>query len=314
MRRKDLIVLIAVGVVVSIVFGFALPGYIQNLVRLGIGSVALIELSGIISYSGSSFNIFSPGSITPSDVKYYVDKALSDPSIKAVVISINSVGGSAAASEEIYQILSKLAENKVVVVYSPEILASGGYYIALPAKKIVVSPHAIVGSVGAVTMIVNVNELLNKLGVNITIVKSGEFKDILSPYRSPTQKELSIIQEIVNKTAQIFVERVKKHRVIMDEDVFKAKIYFGEEAVRVGLADDVGTLDKAIEIAKELAGLPQYAPLIKIEKPKGLLQQLLGLDLKIGKIEISFGGVCSVVNDLSEFVGKPLYLWIPGLE
>lgn len=312
-RRTLLIIIVSVVVVASIVLGVSIWFFVQQIERLRIGAVALIELSGTISYSGASLNIVSSGSITPSDVKYYVDQALSDPSIRAVVISINSPGGSAAASEEIYQLIKRLAESKPVVVYSPEVLASGGYYISLPAQKIVVNPHALVGSVGAVMEVVNIEDLLNKLGVNVTVLKSGVYKDITSPFRPLTQKEVGILQDIVNKTAQIFIERVREHRKISDSEVFQARIYLGEDAVKVGLADYVGTLDNAVDIARQLAGLSPQAPVVKIEKPKSLLQQLLGLDIEIKGVEIKIGGVSNLENSLStEFVGKPLYLWIPS--
>lgn len=312
-KRTLIIVIVSVAVVASIVIGASIWFFMQQIERLRIGAIALIELSGTISYSGASLNIVSSGAITPSDVKYFVDEELSDTSIKAVVISINSPGGSAAASEEIYQLIKRLSESKPVVVYAPEVLASGGYYISLPAQKIVVNPHALVGSVGAVMEIVNVEDLLAKLGVNVTVLKSGIYKDISSPYRQPTQKELGILQSIVNETAQIFIERVRQHRNISDSEVFQARIYLGEDAVKVGLADYIGSIDRAVEVARQLAGLSPQAPVIKIEKPKSLLQQLLGIDIEIKGVEIKIGGESNIDSYLpTEFIGKPLYLWIPS--
>lgn len=313
MKKRTLFIIIAVVVAASALVAVVLWSSIRELEKIRIGSIGLVRLSGTISYTGADLGIISGGGITPSDVRFYVDRALGDPSIRAVIIIINSPGGSAAASEEIYQLIKSLAESKVVVVYGAEVLASGGYYISLPAHRIIVSPHAIVGSVGAVTTLVDISELLGKLGVNITVIKSGEYKDIASTYRSPTDKELEILREITNKIAQIFIERVKEHRVIKDPEVFEARIYLGIDAIEAGLADEVGPLDKAIEMARRLAGLPPYAPVIEIEKPKSLLEMILsGIRVKLSTLGIEVG--LNDVDDygISEFIGKPLYLWVPG--
>jgi len=314
-KRTLLLIVISVVVVVAVVAIISVWSFMQQIERIRIGSIALIKLSGTISYSGAGLGIISGGAITPSDVKYYIDRALSDPSIRAVVFMINSPGGSAAASEDIYQLIKRLAESKVVVIYGAEVLASGGYYISLPAHRIVVSPHTLVGSIGSVTTLVDVSELLSKLGINVTVIKSGEYKDVSSPYRHPTEKELEILRDLNNKVAQIFKERVKEHRSIKDAEAFEAKIYLGIDAVEAGLVDEVGTLDRAIEIARQLAGLPPYAPVVEIKKPAGLLQMLFGgseLEIKSLDLKIKIGS-CSIA-DLGEFVGKPLYLWIPGIR
>ena len=305
MRRRTLVIILSIAVVAAIAIGMGLWSFMQQIERAVIGYVAIVRVSGTISYSGAG--ILGGAAITPSDFKYYIDRVIGDPAAKAVVFVINSPGGSAAASEEIYQLMKRLSESRTVVIYAPEVLASGGYYISLPAHKIVASPHALVGSIGSIMVLYNLNELLNKLGINVTILKSGEFKDIGSEFRAATEEEMEILKGIVNKTAQIFIERVKEHRSV-DNEVFKAKIYIGVDAKRVGLIDEVGTLDRAVELARELAGIPEYAPTIEIEKPKGLL-------------ELLFSGV-SQLNNLHilddairlELVNKVLYLWMPGRE
>ncbi len=300
MRKKTLIVVLSIVIIVAIIVGTLLWNFVQQFERIMVGYVAIVKLSGTISYSGT--DIFGGATITPSNFKYYVDKVISDPAAKAVVIVINSPGGSAAASEEIYQLMKKLTENKVVIVYTPETLASGGYYISLPAHRIIASPHALVGSIGSIMVLYNINGLLNKLGINVTIIKSGEFKDIGSASRMLTKEEIEILGSIVNKSAQIFIDRVITHRTVNDE-VFTAKIYMGIDAKDVGLIDNIGTLDDAVEIAKKLAGMPYYAPTIEIEKPKSLLELLLGRDVQI----INIGDVMP-----TDFINKVLYLWMPG--
>lgn len=295
--------MLSIAVLTAIVVGVLLWSFVQRLERVALGYVAIVELSGTISYGDGG--LLGGTTITPSNFKYYVDRIVGDPAAKAVVLVVNSPGGSAAASEEIYQLMKRLADSRIVVVYTPETLASGGYYISLPAHKIMASPHALVGSIGSIMVLYRVDELLNKLGINVTVIKSGRFKDIGSATRMPTEEEVGILKSIVDKTAQIFIDRVKEHKNV-SYDVFTAKIYIGADAVRVGLVDSVGTLDDAVELAKKLAGMPPHAPGIRIEKPRGLLELLLGRSTRMEGVDI-FGGAVPL-----EFVNKVLYLWIPG--
>lgn len=305
MRRRTLAIVVSIVVASAVIVGFLLQSFMQLFERIALGYVAVIELSGVISYRAT---VFGGEGITPSDFRYYMDRIAGDPAARAVVLIINSPGGSAAASEEIYQLMKRLAESRIVVVYASEVLASGGYYISLPAHRIVASQHALVGSIGSVMMLYSVDELLNKLGINVTIIKSGEFKDIGSAFRDPTNEEIDLLRGIVNRSAQIFIDRVRRHRNV-SSDVFTAKIYTGVDSVEVGLIDEIGALEDAIELAKKLANIPPHAPEIRIEKPKGLLELILE--------GIGMGGIVGSANMLSdavstEFINKVLYLWIPG--
>ncbi len=235
--------------------------------------VAVIKLEGTISYGKS---LLTPTVITPDEVKDLIDKVINDPLARAVLIVINSPGGSASASEEIYSMILKLSKSKPVIVYCEGVMASGGYYIALPAKTIVASPQCITGSIGAIAVTYDLSGLLNKLGINVTVIKSGKFKDVGSPFRKVTKKDIEILRDMVNKTASIFIERVLTHRPNVSREVFSARIYMAEEALRYGLIDVVGDLDKAIEIARKEGNLPPTAPVREITKPRSLLEILLG--------------------------------------
>ena len=242
--------------------------------------VALIELSGTISYSESPLAIFSGETLTPSKVEDLIKRVEADPSAKAVVLVINSPGGSAAASEEIYNMIKHLSEERVVVAYIAEYGASGGYYISLPSDKIVASPNAFTGSVGAVSIIINYAELMEKLGIKAETFKSGRLKDIGSPWRDMTEEEKRIMQSIIDSIAKTFEERVREQRGDKIKDwnsILTARPYLGTEALELGLVDEVGSLSDAINLARELAGLPEYAPAkwIKPRKPS-LLELLLG--------------------------------------
>jgi len=258
----------------------------------GIEYVALIELSGTISYSESPLSIFSGETLTPHQVEDLVGRVEADPFAKAVVLVINSPGGSAAASEEIYQMIKKLSAEKVVVAYIAEYGASGGYYIALPSKKIIASPHALTGSVGAVSMVINYAELMKKLGIKAEVFKSGSLKDIGSPWREMTDEERKIMQVMVNRIAEIFEERVRESRGDKIKNwnaILTARPYLGAQALEVGLVDGVGSLDKAIAEARQLANLPETAPTkwIKPRKPS-LLELLFGETSKAESMKLSY--------------------------
>ncbi|MCS7132743.1 MAG: signal peptide peptidase SppA [Nitrososphaeria archaeon] len=246
----------------------------------GVEYVALIELSGTISYTESPLAIFSGETLTPSKVENLIKMVEADPSAKAVVLVINSPGGSAAASEEIYIMIERLAEDRVVVAYIAEYGASGGYYISLPSDRVVASPHAVTGSVGAVSVVMNFEELMEKLGIGVDTFKSGRLKDIGSSWRSMTDEEKEIMQSIVDTVAKVFADRVRETRgdKIRDwEYVLTARPFLGTQALELGLVDEVGSLEDAINLARRLAGLPEYAPARWIKPPTpSLLELLLG--------------------------------------
>lgn len=302
MKKKYIYVIVCTLIVAAV----AMSLLISYIIGAPANYVAVVRLEGTIVYGDDGLQLTEV--ITPSDVKYYVDTILRDPMAKAVVFVINSPGGSAAASEELYTYMKKLSESKPLVVYSPEVLASGGYYIALPAKKIVVSPYALVGSIGAVTTLINVAGLFEKLGINITIIKSGEYKDIGSIFRELTPEEYIILSDIVNKTAELFIKRVRENRPDVSQEVLTAKIYMGSDALAAGLVDEIGTLEDAIKIARELANLPPYTPVKTIEKPRGLLERLLRGSLAI-PLEVSLRTLEEEYYLMTKLRDKILFLW-----
>ena len=283
-----LIIGLCIGIAAASVFAIILTVSTEG----GVEYVALIDLSGTISYSESPLSLLSGETLTPSQVRDLVGKVEADPFAKAVVLVINSPGGSEAASEEIYQAVKSLSQKKVVVAYITEYGASGGYYIALPAAEIVASPHALTGSVGAVSIILNYAELMKKLGIKAETFKSGRLKDIGSPWRDMTDEERKIMQSIVNSIAGKFEERVQENRGDRIKDwneVETARPYLGVQALEAGLVDEVGSLDDAVNLAKKLASLPAYAPTkwIKPKKPS-LLELLLGEGTETEGMKLSY--------------------------
>jgi len=236
--------------------------------------VALVELAGVIDYSKPLLG----GAITPDDVKTLFDMVKGDFNAKAVVLVVNSPGGTLAAFE-VYELVKELSREKIVVTYITGYGTSGGYLITLPSKEIVAHPTAFVGSIGAVATVINYKGLLDKLGVNVTVVKSGDLKDVGSPFRELEPSDLKILRDLVEGVARVFAEKVREHRgdKIKDyREILRAGVYTGVNAEMLGLVDRVGVLEDAIERARELAGLPGDAPAIKVERRLTLIDILLG--------------------------------------
>ncbi|MDT7866618.1 MAG: signal peptide peptidase SppA [Desulfurococcales archaeon] len=236
--------------------------------------VALVELSGVIDYERPLLG----GAITPGDARSVFDIVKRDPFAKAVVLIVNSPGGT-AASFEVYELVRELSREKVVVAYITGYGTSGGYLIVLPADEIVAHPTAFVGSVGAIAVIISYKGLMDKLGINATTVKSGDLKDIGNPYREATLNDIEAVRRLINGVASVFAEKVREHRgdKIRDyREILRAGVYTGVEAERLGLVDMVGTLEDAIRRARELAGLPGDAPALWVERRVSLIDILLG--------------------------------------
>ncbi len=176
--------------------------------------------------------------------------------IKAVVIRINSPGGSVAPSQEIYSEIKRLREKKKVVASMSSVAASGGYYIAVAADKIVANPGTITGSIGVIVQYMNFEGLLSKIGLKGNVIKSGEFKDTGSPLREMNASERKILQELVDDVEVQFVEAVAEGRGIDIKLVRKladGRIFSGAQAKEKGLVDEIGGLQDAIDLVARLA-------------------------------------------------------------
>ena len=243
----------------------------------GAGYVAVIGVEGAIAYRTSQLALLG---LTASvdDLVKLLDSALKDPLAKAVVLRVNSPGGSAAASEALYLKVRELAAVKPVVAYIEEYGTSGAYMAVLPAARILASNSSIVGSIGVYTSVITYSGLLEKLGVRVYVFKSGELKDVGSSFREPSEEDKRVLQSIVDGVFNLFKERVLAHRRIANaSEVFSGRPFLAGEAVELGLIDGIGTLDDAIDLARRMAGLPKDAPARELKPPSpGLLRLLLG--------------------------------------
>ena len=193
-----------------------------------------------------------------------IRKIRKDENVKAIVLRVNSGGGSALASEIIYREL-KLAkeENDLPLVASMgNVAASGGYYILCHADSVLAQPNTLTGSIGVYGIIPNFEKFLeNKIGITTDGVKTGKFADILSPYREMTDEERVIIQELVDDTYDDFLSRCAEGRNMTVEEIHaiaQGRVWSGEDALENGLIDKIGELDDAISIASNMAELEDY--------------------------------------------------------
>ena len=198
------------------------------------------------------------GLITDSfKINQQIDEFAKDSSIVAVVVRINSPGGSVGAAQEIYDAILELKKKKKVVVSMGSIAASGGLLIACAGDKIVANPGTITGSISAIMQFANFEELMKKVGVKSSVVKSGPYKDIGSPMREMTPEEQAIVQELVDDIYNQFIDVIVRNRKLTREQVAAiadGRGFSGRKAKEYGLVDQLGNMDAAAKLASVLAG------------------------------------------------------------
>ena len=248
----------------------------------GTDKIAVLNLSGVImdeadtSPFGATEGIISAQKIMPM-----LDHIGEQKDIKAVVIRINSPGGAVVASDEISTKIGKLKEKKPVVVSFGDVSASGGYYIAAPATKIIANPATLTGSIGVIAQFPQYTGLMEKVGVQMRTFKSGEFKDIGSPDRDLTDAEKAILQNMIDEAYGQFVDVVARGRN-MDQakvrQIADGRIYTGKQAKELGLIDEFGNLDIAISRAMDLGKVEN--PTIIQYSEKSFFESLLSSTTK----------------------------------
>jgi len=206
--------------------------------------IALIRIEGLITDSKEA----------TEDIKEYVK----NPSIKAIVLRIDSPGGAVGPAQEIYEEVRKAAAKKKVIVSMGSVAASGGYYIASPATKIIANPGTLTGSIGVIMEIPNISGLMDKLGIKTEVVKSGRHKDIASIFRGIGKEEREILQGVLDNVHSQFIKAVAEGRNMLPSDVEKiadGRVFTGEQALKEGLIDELGDLEDAVQAAAKLSGI-----------------------------------------------------------
>jgi protease-4 len=229
-------------------------------------TVAVVRVEGVL-VSGREYS---------ESIIDLLHRAENDPAVKAIVLRVDSPGGGVVASDEIYGAL--LGIEKPIVVSMGDVAASGGYYISCAADKIVANPTTLTGSIGVIATAPNYEELLDKIGIEMLVIKSGPMKDELSPYREPTEEEIKHWQGIIDEAYERFVRIVARARNLSLGETRRladGRVYTGQQALELGLVDKLGDLPQAIDLAAQLGGIEGEPRVIEYQRAPTLIETLL---------------------------------------
>jgi protease-4 len=234
--------------------------------------IAIIEIRGVI--------------LDPQPIVEKLVKLRKNEKVKAIVLRIDSPGGGVGPAQEIFAEVKKAQKEKKVLVSMGSVAASGGYYIACAADKILANPGSITGSIGVIVESLNVEELLRKLGLRSMVVKSGKHKDLGSPLRPMTEEEKKLLQGVLDSIHEQFIRAVAEGRKLPVEKIREladGRIFSGEQARDLGLVDELGNLEDTLAMAATLAGIRGEPEIMYPERKRFSLFDLL-LQESVSKI------------------------------
>lgn len=253
--------------------------------EFGAKKIAVVDIYGPIFY-GDGGLLATTTSVTPDEINAKLDQAMTDNNVGAIVLNVNSGGGTVTASDDVYQkVLDVKQSGKPIVAYFGEMAASGAYYLSAPADNIVANPTTITGSLSVIIEIINVEGLFEKIGLQDIIYKSGEYKDMLSSTREPTEAENIMIQGMVDEFDDQFVEVVNKGRGLKassDNEIFDGRIFTASQAKDHRLVDSIGYLEDAIDTAASLSNLTGYS-VIQYQTPTGFFDYLSDFGISLNQ-------------------------------
>jgi protease IV len=247
----------------------------QDEALFGDGDIAVIKVEGEI--------------LSSDKIVRQINKVAKDDNIKAVVVRINSPGGTIGGSQEIFREVKKMAEKKPVVASMGTVAASGGYYIACGAEKILANPGTITGSIGVRFEHVNAEGLITWLGLKPKTFKSGQLKDLGSPYRQMTAQESGFLQSTLDSLHEQFKTHVSEERKIDMTELNKiadGRVITGEQALQYKLVDQLGTLQDAIDLSAKMAGLEENPDVVYPKKEKYRIIDML-LEAAVDKLIVT---------------------------
>ena len=284
----------------------------------GDDKILLMDVSGFLSDESTSslLNITAPPARVPLlvRVREELKKAQDDAKVKALVLRINTPGGTVTASDVIFRELQLFKQEKKIpiVAVMMDVAASGGYYVALAADTIVAHPTTVTGSIGVIMLSFNAEGLMQKLGVAATAIKSAERKDMGSPFRALTAEERAIFQSVIDELYRQFVAKVVERRKLPEataRGLGDGRVYTAEQALGHRLVDRIGYMPDAVDIARRAAGVDK-ARVIVYHRPR---QYRATYYAEAQQTEGGFA-TGSAMSALGAMVGpgpKFLYLWLP---
>ena len=265
----------------------------------GIGSgsgVAVVEMHGVI---GTQIRAASYSKVFETVAK--------SKSYRAVLLDIDSPGGSAAGSEALHRSIERVAESKPVIAYVRGIGASGGYYLCCAASQVYALPTALVGSIGVIYLRPVLEQLLGRAGIDFSIFKGGKYKDMTGFWRSPTSEESERFQSLIDEIYDNFVQVVTKGRSLPEETVRElatGEVLTGQRAAEVGLLDHIGDYTDALDAAAQAGGTK---PRAKVIQPRRSLSQRL-----LGRPSAEATAIASLSEGLQRLMGGGIYYLDPA--
>ncbi|OCA91389.1 signal peptide peptidase SppA [Bacillus sp. FJAT-27225] len=239
-------------------FAGAGEGFVEEIIEEGssLDKIAVLEVNGTIQDTGDAVSFFESPAYNHRMFLEQLDSAGEDDAVKGIIIRVNSPGGGVVESAEIHDRIVEIQKEtkKPVYISMGSMAASGGYYISAPADKIFASRETLTGSLGVIMQGINYEGLAEKYGVEFTTIKSGPYKDIMSPTREMTDAERKILQDMIDNSYQGFVKVISEGRNIPAEEVRKiadGRIYDGRQAKELDLIDGFGYFDDVIEAMKK---------------------------------------------------------------
>jgi protease-4 len=281
----------------------------------GDAKIVLMDLSGFLSDESTSslLNITTPPARVPLlvRVREELKKATDDPKVKALVIRINTPGGTVTASDVIYRELRLFKREKPIpiVAVMMDVAASGGYYVALAADTIVAHPTSVTGSIGVIMLTFNAEGLMQKVGVAAQAVKSAERKDMGSPFRAMTPEERAIFQSVIDELYRQFVVKVAERRQLPEataRTLGDGRVYTAEQALAHRLVDRVGYMPDAIDLARQAAGVDK-ARVVVYHRPRQYRATYYAEAQPLEGGLMSAGALGALTGPGPKF----LYLWMP---
>ena len=268
-EKKNVAFLILFGVAVAASFLFVaiymgLMFFAGEDVSIG-DAVAVVDIRGAIYYDLWKIE----------EIESHRD----NDNVKAIVVFINSPGGGVSASQAVYEALLSAKQEKPVVAFMASVAASGGYYVACAADSIIAHEGTLTGSIGVIASFLNTEKLYQKIGLDMTVISTGKYKDVGSPHRAMTEEERDYLGGLLDNVYQQFLRAVSEGRGMSVErvdEIAQGRLYSGEEAMEVGLVDRLGTFEEAIATAALMGGIDGKPRLLRRHKKRTLLERILG--------------------------------------